>query len=50
MKKDIDKRNYRVSNKKLESTGYKNLYSIDDGIKELVKFYKAYKTNNASNV
>jgi nucleoside-diphosphate-sugar epimerase len=49
-KKDIDKRNYRVSNKKLESTGYKNLYSIDDGIKELVKFYKAYKTNNASNV
>ncbi len=49
-KKDIDKRNYRVSNKKLESTGYKNMYSIDDGIKELVKFYKAYKTNNASNV
>ena len=49
-KKDIDKRNYRVSNKKLEKTGYKNLYSIDDGIQELVKYYKIYKVNNSSNI
>ena len=49
-KSDVDKRNYRVSNKKLERTGYKNMYSIDDGIKELLKFYNVYKVNNSSNV
>ena len=49
-KKDIDKRNYRVSNKKLERTGFKNVYSLEDGIKELVQFYKIYKIENSSNI
>jgi nucleoside-diphosphate-sugar epimerase len=49
-KKDIDKRNYRVSNKKLERTGFKNVYSLEDGIRELVQFYKIYKVENSSNI
>ncbi len=35
--KDPDQRNYIVSNTKIESRGYKPMYSIDDGIKELIK-------------
>ena len=37
---DPDKRNYIVSNKKIESTGWKPEYSVDDGIKELIGAYK----------
>ena len=36
---DPDKRNYIVSNEKIESTGWKPKYSLDDGIRELVKEY-----------
>jgi len=39
-KQDFDKRNYRVSNAKLESLGWKPEYSLDDGITELLKGYK----------
>ena len=35
-KKDIDQRNYLVSNAKIESMGWRPDFSIDDGIKELI--------------
>lgn len=37
--KDLDKRNYIVSNKKLESTGWSSKYSIELGIQELISAY-----------
>jgi nucleoside-diphosphate-sugar epimerase len=36
---DPDKRDYVVSNKKLESKGWVPMYSLDDGIDELIKTY-----------
>ena len=39
-KEDFDKRNYVVSNEKLEKTGWVCDYSIDAGIKELITAYK----------
>ncbi len=47
---DPDKRDYQVSNEKLESLGWKPDYSIDDGIKELIKGYKILKPNKFTNV
>jgi nucleoside-diphosphate-sugar epimerase len=34
---DPDKRDYIVSNEKIEATGFRPAYSLDDGIAELVK-------------
>ena len=39
-KEDFDKRNYVVSNEKLEKTGWFCDYSLDNGIKELLLAYK----------
>lgn len=39
-KEDFDKRNYVVSNEKLEKTGWFCDYSLDDGIQELLLAYK----------
>lgn len=39
-REDFDKRNYVVSNEKLEKTGWVCDYSIDAGIKELITAYK----------
>lgn len=38
--KDPDKRNYIVSNEKLESLGWKPRYSLDDGIREMIEVCK----------
>ena len=37
---DPDKRDYIVSNKKIESTGWKPVWNLDNGIKELIHAYK----------
>lgn len=47
---DPDKRNYLVSNERIESMGFKPSYSIDDGIEELVKAYSIIKNNIYGNV
>lgn len=47
---DPDKRNYLVSNERIESVGFKPLYSIDDGIEELIKAYSIIKNNIYGNV
>ena len=39
-REDFDKRNYVVSNEKLERTGWSCDYSLDDGIQELLAAYK----------
>ena len=45
---DPDKRNYIVSNEKVESTGWAPDYTIDDGIKELLKAYKIFTNAHTS--
>ena len=47
---DVDKRDYMVSNDKIESIGWKPDYNLDDGIKELIKVYKIIKPNIFSNI
>ncbi len=46
---DPDKRDYIVSNEKIERTGYKPLYPLEFGIKELIKGYIAIKNSKHSN-
>lgn len=47
--RDPDKRDYIVSNEKIESTGFKPDYSLQEGIKELIKGYQIIKGGNLSN-
>ncbi len=47
---DPDKRNYLVSNAKIESFGFKPQYTLDDGIKELIKAYSIIKNSFYGNV
>ena len=47
---DPDKRDYLVSNEKIESLGWKPEYSLNDGIKELIKGYGILKPNRFANV
>ena len=47
---DPDKRNYIVSNERLESMGWKPKYSLDDGIEELIKVYRIIKNSKYSNI
>ena len=37
---DPDKRDYIVSNEKIEETGWKPIFTLNDGIKELIQSYK----------
>ncbi len=48
--KDPDQRNYIVSNAKIESTGFKPLYSLDIGISDLIKGYTMIKNTRYGNV
>ena len=48
--KDEDQRNYIVSNEKIESTGYKTIYSLEEGIKELLKGYVMLRNNFHGNI
>tara|TARA_A100001015_G_scaffold318784_1_gene439704 strand:- start:4118 stop:5053 length:936 start_codon:yes stop_codon:yes gene_type:complete len=49
-KKDPDQRNYIVSNEKIEKTGFLPKFSIEDGIQELISFYKSLPRDKFSNV
>ena len=46
---DPDKRNYIVSNKKIEKAGFIPKFSIQDGIKELINYY-AFLSKKNSNI
>lgn len=48
--KDPDKRDYIVSNEKIESTGFKPNYTLDQGIKELIKGYQIINKNKYCNI
>lgn len=47
---DPDKRDYIVSNEKIEKTGYQPDISLQQGIKELLKGYKIIRRHRFSNV
>jgi len=48
--KDPDQRNYIVSNEKIEATGFKQEFSLDRGIGELIKGYTMIKNSRYGNV
>lgn len=47
---DPDKRNYIVSNQRIEATGFKPSVGLDQGIDELIKGYQIIRRNQYSNV
>ena len=47
---DPDKRDYIVSNDKIESLGWGPSHTLEDGIRELIKGYKIIRPNRFANV
>jgi nucleoside-diphosphate-sugar epimerase len=47
---DPDKRDYIVSNSRIEATGYAPAYSLDDGIRELIKGYRMIRNRIYGNI
>jgi nucleoside-diphosphate-sugar epimerase len=47
---DPDKRNYIVSNAKIEATGFRPTVSLPDGIAELIKGYQVVRRHGYANV
>lgn len=47
---DPDKRDYIVSNAKIEGTGWAPAHSLDDGIAELIKGYRMLRNNQYGNI
>ena len=50
IRKDPDQRNYVVSNEKIEATGYRTEFSLDLGIRELIKGYTMISNNRYGNI
>jgi nucleoside-diphosphate-sugar epimerase len=46
---DPDKRNYIVSNERIESTGFRPSMSLDQGIRELIKGFQIIRRNQYAN-
>lgn len=46
---DPDKRNYVVSNQRIEATGFKTSVTLDEGIEELVKGYQVVRRSQYAN-
>jgi nucleoside-diphosphate-sugar epimerase len=47
---DVDKRDYIVSNEKIEATGFKPQNTLSSGIAELIKGYQIVKRNQYANI
>jgi nucleoside-diphosphate-sugar epimerase len=47
---DPDKRDYIVSNEKIEKTGFRPRYSLNDGIRELIKGFTVLRNSKYANV
>ena len=50
LQEDPDKRNYIISNAKIESKGFKAIRSVDFGVKELIKALPFLKRKEFSNI